>query len=353
MYPDLQSQIADYTMGLWHSHSRTRSAPSNWVSGNAVCCHYNGETADTRGRGGFIRNGDDVTYHCFNCGYKTGYTVGRPLSYTFRKLLLWLGASDNDVRRMVIDAIRVKDLVDLTRPVAETLVAEPVVYTPRPLPPDSQTFQEWIDMGYELPEEFTTALAYVATRNVDIDRYDFLWTPHHEHKLAYRVVIPFRWQGKTIGYTSRAVVDGIRPKFYTQHEPDYVFNVDRQQATSKFVLVVEGPFDAMSVDGVAVCGSQCSEHQADIIDSLGREVIVVPDFDHQVDDRGRTRWPGASLIDQALEYGWSVSFPVWAETCKDVNEAVVKYGKLFVLKTILDGVERSRLKIELRKKKYG
>jgi len=31
----------------------------------------------------------------------------------------------------------------------------------------------------------------------------------------------------------------------------------------------------------------------------------------------------------------------------------VRYGKLFVLKTILDGVERSRLKIELRKKKYG
>jgi hypothetical protein len=188
---------------------------------------------------------------------------------------------------------------------------------------------------------------------VDIDRYDFLWTPHHEHKLAYRIVIPFRWQGETIGYTSRAVVDGIRPKFYTQHEPDYVFNVDRQHPTAKFVLVVEGPFDAMSVDGVAVCGSQCSEHQADIIDSLGREVIVVPDFDQQVDDRGRTRWPGAGLIDQALEYGWSVSFPVWAETCKDVNEAVVRYGKLFVLKTILDGVERSRLKIELRKKKYG
>jgi len=46
-----------------------------------------------------------------------------------------------------------------------------------------------------------------------------------------------------------------------------------------------------------------------------------------------------------------VSYPVWQETCKDLNEAVVKYGKLFVLKSILTARETSRLKIELKKKK--
>jgi hypothetical protein len=34
-----------------------------------------------------------------------------------------------------------------------------------------------------------------------------------------------------------------------------------------------------------------------------------------------------------------------------VNEAVVKYGRLFVLKTILDSKQTSKLKIELMKKK--
>ena len=87
--------------------------------------------------------------------------------------------------------------------------------------------------------------------------------------------------------------------------------------------------------------NDCSETQADIIDSLGREVIVVPDADKA----------GANLVKKAIEYGWSVSFPVWQETCKDVNEAVVKYGKLFVLKSILDSRESSRLKIELKRKK--
>ena len=111
----------------------------------------------------------------------------------------------------------------------------------------------------------------------------------------------------------------------------------------KFVIVVEGPFDAMAIDGVAVLGNEISEVQADVIDSLGREVIVVPDNDRA----------GHSLVSQAIEYGWSVSFPIWHEDCKDVGEAVIKYGKLFVLKAILDAKESTKLKIELKKKKMN
>jgi hypothetical protein len=70
-------------------------------------------------------------------------------------------------------------------------------------------------------------------------------------------------------------------------------------------------------------------------------VIVVADRDRA----------GARMINNAIEYGWSVSYPVWLETCKDINEATVKYGKLFVLKTILDSKQSSKLKIELMKKK--
>jgi hypothetical protein len=48
-----------------------------------------------------------------------------------------------------------------------------------------------------------------------------------------------------------------------------------------------------------------------------------------------------------------VAFPVWAETSKDINEAVTRYGKLFVLKSILDSKETSRLKIELLRKRLN
>jgi hypothetical protein len=130
-----------------------------------------------------------------------------------------------------------------------------------------------------------------------------------------------------------------------------VFNLDQQQLDARFVVVVEGPFDAMSVDGVSVLSNSISETQADIIDSLGREVIVVPDFDVHVDAKtGKKKWPGRELVDAAVEYGWSVSFPEWHETCKDTAEAVAKYGTLFTLVGILRGKETNALKIELKSK---
>jgi DNA primase len=151
------------------------------------------------------------------------------------------------------------------------------------------------------------------------------------------------WEGRTIGYTARTFVDEVKPKYYSHYEPNFVFNTNNQQRDWKFVIVCEGPFDAMAIDGVAVLGNEVAEQQADIIDALGREVIVVADADKS----------GVKLVDAAVKYGWSVSFPVWQEDtdCKDISDAVVKYGKLFVLKSIIDSKESSKLKIELLRKR--
>ena len=182
---------------------------------------------------------------------------------------------------------------------------------------------------------------YVASRSIDLSKYDFYWTPETQYNLNKRVIIPFTWRNEIIGYTARAFREDVKPKYHNSHEPNYVFNVDRQLKDAKFVIVVEGPFDAMSVDGVAVLGNEVSEQQADIIDSLAREVIVVPDADRA----------GARLVDAAVEFGWSVSYPIWQSECKDIGSAVEKYGKLFVLKSIRAGKETGRLKIELKKKR--
>jgi len=45
-----------------------------------------------------------------------------------------------------------------------------------------------------------------------------------------------------------------------------------------------------------------------------------------------------------------VSIPDWPEGCKDVNDAVIKLGRLGALLTIMQSRETSRIKIELRKK---
>ena len=336
--------ISDFIKSILPAKKKT--TPSGWTSFNAPCCVHNGESADTRGRGGLTANPDgSVSFHCFNCNFKASYQPGRHLTFKFRKLLKWLGADDTDIKRLVIEAIRVRELV-APEEVKQEAEEERIDFKARDLPESAVSFRAMmthhlLDDFKNVPGLLNSAVNYTNLRKMDYDRYDFLWTDSTEHSLHQRVIIPFIWQGRTIGYTARAVTDGVKPKYYSSYEPNFVFNTNNQQPDSKFVIVCEGPFDAMSIDGVAVLNNECNETQADIIESLGREVIVVADKDRA----------GARMINNAIEYGWSVSFPVWLETSKDVNEAVVKYGKLFVLKTILDSKQTSKLKIELMKKK--
>ena len=59
---------------------------------------------------------------------------------------------------------------------------------------------------------------------------------------------------------------------------------------------------------------------------------------------------GLAMCERALELGYSVSIPPWEEGIKDVNDAVIKYGKLPTLLAILQNATMSKIKLELRKK---
>ena len=327
--------ISDYVKTILPA--KRKPASNGWTKFNGVCCPHNGETADHKMRGGVHSNADgSVSYHCFNCSYKASYIPGRPLTFKFRKLLGWLGASDGEVKRLVIEAIRIKDLVGPTEHKEE--VKEEIVIKARTLPDNIQSFSELTTLH--------PAAEYCYDRKIDLTKYNFYVTESKQHSLYKRVIIPCYWKNSIIGYTARAFTDDVKPKYHNNYESNFVFNTDQQQRDWKFVIVCEGPFDAMAIDGVAVLGNDISEIQADIIDSLGREVIVVADTDVS----------GAKTIDAAIKYGWSVSFPIWQEDadCKDISAAVVKYGKLFTLKSIIDAKETSKLKIELlRKRRYA
>jgi DNA primase len=106
------------------------------------------------------------------------------------------------------------------------------------------------------------------------------------------------------------------------------------------VIVVEGVFDALSINGLAVLHAEINESQVRLIRSLGREVVVVPDQDEA----------GIKLVDRAVELGWAVSMPDWPADIKDVNDAVIRWGRLATLLTIMQARETSRIKIELRKR---
>jgi DNA primase len=107
--------------------------------------------------------------------------------------------------------------------------------------------------------------------------------------------------------------------------------------------VTEGIFDALSIDGVALMHNDISSDQALLLSTLNKQLILVP-------DRDKT---GLALCDKALELGYSVSLPNWDSDVKDVNDAVVKYGKLPTLLSILQCATNSKIKIEMQRKKIG
>ena len=58
-----------------------------------------------------------------------------------------------------------------------------------------------------------------------------------------------------------------------------MFNLDEQRPQKIFCIVVEGPIDALHIDGVAVMRAEINDQQAMLIDRLNKDTIVLPDRD--------------------------------------------------------------------------
>ena len=314
-----------------HLPAKRKTTPSGWTSFNAPCCQHNGNTADTRGRGGLISEGDTVSYHCFNCGYKASWQPGRPVSNKLRKLLQWMNCTDDTITRLTFDVMRLNEGVE----VAERKIEIPTFETV-PLPPDAIKITDITDFS-----KFSLAiLEYMAARNLNLDDTDYYWSP----SLAYRdrLIIPFYYEKRIVGWTARTITADKKPKYLTETQPGFVYGLDEQGYNKVFAIVCEGQVDAIHIDGCALGGSEINDAQALLIDKLNKDIVVVPDRDHA----------GSKLVEQAIERGWGVSMPEWSQEINDVGDCVNKYGRLYTLYSIASAAETSPLKIRLRAKKW-
>lgn len=312
---------------------KRKATPSGWTSFNAICCHHNGEKFDTRQRGGILTNPEGgFQYHCFNCNFKAGWTPGKALSMNTKNLFRWLGMSETDIGKLGLVALKLKD----DQPVAKRELSFELAE--KSLPDDCLPIDQWIAEGAQDAELFDVIQYLVDERKVGWDWYKWHWSAANGYR--DRVIIPFYHNGKIVGYTGRKIKPG-KPKYLTDAQPGYVFNLDAQTYDRKFVICVEGQFDAIAIGGVAIMHNEPNETQCSRLKALGREVIVVPDRDK----------PGAKMLKAAIDNGWSVSMPPWDEDIKDVADAVKRYGRLYTLATILHYKESNEIKIQLLKKK--
>jgi hypothetical protein len=319
---------------LQYLPGKRKQTPSGWISFNAVCCD------DKRQRGGLIFNaGDAVSYHCFNCQFKASWQPGRQLTQKMRKFMRELHMPDDVINQLALEAMR---LNESTTTEVRSVVPK---FDARALPLDAISFEELTtflklpDDDYAVPTKFAESVAYLVERKIDPFAYPFYWT----NKVGFnnRIIIPFLYKGDVVGWTARAINDA-KPKYLSEQQPGFVFNLDHQTNERDFVIVCEGPFDALSIDACALLGAEIKDSQNWLLKQLGKEIVLVPDRDHE----------GPKTVEQAVEFGWSVSMPDWPEGIKDVNDAVVKLGKLATLYLIVSATESNSLKIQLKAKKW-
>ena len=310
--------------------AKRKTTPSGWTSFNAPCCVHNNENADTRGRGGVIYEGDLVSYHCFNCGFKASWQPGRNLSYKFKKLLEWLNVSDADITKLALDVMRENEGVEVQKHQVEL----PTFGTVH-LPEDSVRIADIENFD----KHSMAVLEYMATRNLNFDDTDYYWSS----QLGYRerLIIPFKYEGRIVGYTARTVGEN-KPKYLTDSQPGFVYGLDEQGHNKVFTILCEGPIDALHIEGCALTGSDIGDAQALLLNRLGKDIYVVPDRDKA----------GSKLVEQAIDRGWHVSLPDWDEDINDIGECVARHGRLYTLYNIASAAESSPLKIRLKAKKW-
>ena len=313
---------------------RAKHSPSGWTSFNAPCCHHRGHSQDTRKRAGIRFDGNGVVYNCFNCKFSTGWQPGSSFGEKMKTLARWLGATDDLIKEFVFEAMKTES--EEYKPENHEPKLE---FTDKELPEGAMPLLDWVNSEYfkEVSILLEPVISYVVNRGYDPFNGDFYWSPSPGYE--NRVILPFRWEGRIVGNTARKVTNG-RPKYLSDQHPNFVFNFDRQSEDQRYIFVCEGPFDALCVGGVALLTNEISDQQSRIINSLGKEVIVIPDQDSA----------GLVLFDRAAELNWSIAMPNWDHDIKDTADAVQRYGKLFVVVDAIKTAQKGTIKINMAKK---
>jgi hypothetical protein len=192
-------------------------------------------------------------------------------------------------------------------------------------------FDPVVDHGDDLNEY---AKEYLSTRCVDWMSQPFYvgrLTKHPDsERWVGRLIIPVYKDKRLVFYQGRDL-SGVRIRKYLSP------NVEKTnvlagyenifQRTDEPLYITEGWFDSYHLNGVAVFGNIITPEQIAWINQSHRPKVVIPD---KFGD-------GQLMAAQAIELGWSVSYPDTG-SCKDVNDAVVKYGAIYTLSTIREQI---------------
>lgn len=343
---------------------RTRQTPSGWMSINCPACTHNGEpTPDTRNRGGLRLNIDGtVTYNCLRCHFRAHWRPGISLNNKMQKFLLYLGLDYDSIKLLNFEIWRENQSLSSTSVVntKDYNTLTNLSFSTHPLPDKSKRIIDLLDEGITDPD-FLSVCEYLYNERGEIiaNGYDYYWSSHRKHNINRSVIIPFYYENKIVGYSARRIDKKQKVRYYSHTPNNFLFmNHNIANRNRKYIILVEGVFDTIAIDGVGVLGGSLNQTQINWLNSSNKEKIVVPDREKS----------GETLVDIALSNNWWVSIPsntgtpmadensnnpwAWHDNIKDCADAVKRYGRLFTLASIIENKTRDKLKIEIYKKMF-
>lgn len=306
-------------------------APSGWFPVRCLVC----EDHPNKKRGGFRFDGGKVAYHCFNCPAAAVYdSMHGGLSDKMRDILLKFGVAEEDLNRIVLGDLEDGQDKKPTKK-QQKKVQSDLAPTEIGLPDHFYRLIE--DCKNPVAQDLITqlrALEHIEDRGMSQQDYPFFLsrfeTKDWEKKSwNYRLIIPVYYQDKLIFYQGRDLEPEqkrIKYKSTSASKTKVMYGYEEIfRKTNDPLYVVEGFFDAFHIKGVAVFGNEFTEDQIKILNRCPRPKVVIPD----------RKGDGHLLAQQAVKHNWQVSIPEIGG-CKDVNAAVVKYGTLYVMQSIVE-----------------
>lgn len=309
--------------GQWKQSSK------GWISFNGKCCIHNGDSRnDTKGRTGMHISDDGFVYHCFNCGFKTGWKQGANIGTKITNLLEWYSVPDDEIKQIKFKAYQYKlqkqnsinDIVpdDETKNKNVFLNFDEIKF------PDNFYNLDYCMNKFYNNKDFIKVADYILSRGDYIaENSDFYWSPSKKNSL----IIPCKWNNKKVGWIERSILKNSKIRYINKFPTDYLFNYD-QGSKGDVLFVCEGPFDALSVNGIATIGDKLSDKQIQWLNQLKKEIVIIPDRENN----------GGKLVDIAISNKWSAAVPDWDDDIKDCNDALKKYGVLFTTYSLMDSI---------------
>lgn len=298
---------------------------------NLIYCEVCGDGKREKGpRGGWLFDDEAAFYHCFNCGEDCSFDPNReyPYSKTMWKTLEAFGIPPNEhkpiadknkiegkpfekpkERKIIkVDSIPIPDyFYSLADAKLDNIVAQKArkfLIEEKAIDPNSHTFF------------LSTGISKAGPREVAIAK-----------SLINKLIIPSFKDGGLVYYQSR---DLDKKKYLNPSIPraSIIYGFDKLNINIQNPLFVsEGFWDSHHLDGIAVLENRITAQQIDIIKKSPRRKIFVPD---KKDDSKK-------LANQALELEWELGLPSIGN-CEDVTQAVVKYGKIYVLNSLMNNI---------------